>query len=116
VTAAILFVTGAVFCYPVLSMRPLHGSLSVTPVVPQSSADDPGYYRQPAIHGDSIVFVAEGDLWSVPLIGGRANRLTAHPAAEGNPAISPDGKFLAFTGRSARRTIGICSTPSADTS
>ena len=62
-------------------------------------AAEPGYYRQPAIHGDTVVFVAEGDLWSVPLAGGRAARLTTHPDAEGNPAISPDGRTLAFTAR-----------------
>jgi tricorn protease len=58
---------------------------------------EPGYYRQPTIHGNTVVFVAEGDLWSVSLAGGRASRLTTHPGAEGKPAISPDGKTLAFT-------------------
>src|SRR5438552_10933519 len=56
----------------------------------------PGYYRQPAIHGDTIVFVAEGDLWKVSLQGGVATRLTSHPADESRPAISPDGKEVAF--------------------
>jgi tricorn protease len=64
-----------------------------------ATAVEPGYFRQPAIHGDTVVFVAEGDLWSVPVAGGRAVRITTHPAAEGNPAISPDGKSLAFTAR-----------------
>lgn len=58
-----------------------------------------GYYRQPAIHGDTIVFVAEGDLYAVPTTGGRAKRLTTHPAREADPAISPDGRWIAFTAR-----------------
>src|SRR5262245_23280514 len=59
----------------------------------------PGYFRQPAVHGDTVVFVAEGDLWTVPIAGGRATRLTTHPAHEDHPAISPDGKQLAFVAR-----------------
>lgn len=55
-----------------------------------------GYYRQPAIHGDVILFVAEGDLWRVPVAGGIAQRLTSHPGQEAFPAISPDGTTLAF--------------------
>ena len=56
-----------------------------------------GYYRFPAIHGDTVVFAAEGDLWKVDRRGGVATRLTTHPAEESNPAISPDGRTLAFS-------------------
>jgi tricorn protease len=56
-----------------------------------------GYYRDPVAHGDTLVFAAEGDLWSVPITGGTARRLTTHPAEETNPVISPDGQTLAFT-------------------
>ena len=56
-----------------------------------------GYYRYPAIHGDTLVFAAEGDLWRVDRRGGVASRLTTHPAEESNPAISPDGRTLAFS-------------------
>ena len=58
-----------------------------------------GYYQHPTLHGDVIVFVAEGDMWRVPAGGGLARRLTTHPAEEGNPVISPDGRTVAFTAR-----------------
>ncbi len=57
-----------------------------------------GYYRFPAIHGDTVVFTAEGDLWAVGIGGGLARRLTSHPAEETGARFSPDGKTLAFTG------------------
>jgi tricorn protease len=56
----------------------------------------PGYYRDPALHGDTVVFTAEGDLWSASISGGLARRLTSHPAEEIQAAISPDGRTLAF--------------------
>ena len=64
------------------------------------NADDPpatrpGYYRFPAIHGDTIIFTAEGDLWSTTTKGGQARRLTTNPGQELNAAISPDGKTVA---------------------
>lgn len=61
------------------------------------AAPPEGYYRQPAIHGDTIVFVAEGDLWKTTVRGGIATRLTSHPAEENNPRFSPDGLTVAFT-------------------
>jgi tricorn protease len=78
-------------------MPTIRAVLLLLVVASSATAAQPGYYRQPTVHGDTVVFVAEGDLWSVPLAGGRATRLTTHPAAEGRPAISPDGKSLAFT-------------------
>ena len=66
------------------------------------TADDkpstrPGYYRYPAIHGDTIIFTAEGDLWTVSAKGGEAKRLTSNPGEELLAAISPDGKTVAFS-------------------
>src|SRR6516165_1298216 len=59
----------------------------------------PGYYRYPAIHGDTIIFTAEGDLWTVSAKGGEAKRLTSNPGEELLAAISPDGKTVAFSGQ-----------------
>jgi tricorn protease len=56
-----------------------------------------GYYRFPTIRGDAVVFTAEGDLWRTGVHGGPAQRLTTHPAAETNAAISRDGQWIAFS-------------------
>ncbi|MEM8932704.1 MAG: peptidase S41, partial [Acidobacteriota bacterium] len=75
-------------------------------VLPESASADGsaapiGYYRQPDLYGDTIVFVAEGDLWTADLRealgdGAIGRRLTSHPGAESRPTISPDGRSLAF--------------------
>jgi tricorn protease len=57
----------------------------------------PGYYRFPAIHGDTVIFTAEGDLWTVSAEGGLARRLTSDAGMEDYAAISPDGKTVAFS-------------------
>ena len=81
--AATLFLAGG-------SGRPAFAS---SPSVPGRE----GYYRFPAIHGDLVVFTSEGDLWSVPAVGGIARRLTSHQGVESEAAISPDGSTIAFS-------------------
>ena len=49
--------------------------------------------------GQTVVFSFEGDLWSAAVKSGQAVRLTAMPGYETNARVSPDGKWIAFTGR-----------------
>lgn len=58
-----------------------------------------GFYRQPTLQGQRLIVVAAGDLWTVGLSGGTAQRLTTHPGFETLPAISRDGQWLAFVGQ-----------------
>ena len=54
--------------------------------------------RFPATNGTDIVFSYAGDLWTVPVQGGEAHRLTSHIGFEAFAKFSPDGKTIAFTG------------------
>lgn len=62
------------------------------------AAFHPGYLRQPTMHGDTIVCVAEGDLFVTSASGGMARRLTSHPGMERHPRLSPDGTQVAYIG------------------
>jgi tricorn protease len=56
-----------------------------------------GYLRFPHVRGDTLVFVAEDDVWTTSLAGGRAWRLTADGVPAANPRLSPDGTRVAWT-------------------
>ena len=55
-----------------------------------------GYYSQPAISQNSIVFISDDDLWLVSRQGGVSRRLTAHRGFVSSPTFSPDGKWIAY--------------------
>ncbi|MDX3753366.1 S41 family peptidase [Streptomyces sp. AK08-02] len=57
----------------------------------------PAYLRFPHLHGDSVAFTAEDDVWVAPLDGGRAWRVSADNVPVNHPRISPDGTRLAWT-------------------
>ncbi len=48
-------------------------------------------------NGSTLVFSYQGDIWSVPIQGGIARRLTVHEQADINPVFSPDGQWIAFS-------------------
>ncbi len=53
--------------------------------------------EQPSIAGDRIAFVYAGDIWTARRDGSQPQRLTSHPATENDPALSPDGQWVAFS-------------------
>lgn len=56
--------------------------------------------RFPAIHGNQVVFSYAGDLYTVPVTGGEATKLTNDPDGfELFARFSPDGRHIAFTGQ-----------------
>jgi tricorn protease len=58
-----------------------------------------GYYRYPSVHGETVVFTSEGDLWTVSIRGGTARRLTSNSGVESMARISNDGLKVAFVGQ-----------------
>lgn len=66
-----------------------------------SQNKDAYFLSQPALtpDGKAVVFSFEGDLWRAETVGGQAYRLTAMQGYETNAKVSPDGKWIAFTGR-----------------
>ncbi|MFJ4684827.1 S41 family peptidase [Streptomyces sp. NPDC088789] len=57
----------------------------------------PAYLRFPHVQGESVAFVAEDDIWTAPLDGGRAWRVSADNMPVTTPRISPDGTTVAWT-------------------
>src|SRR5271155_5232065 len=53
--------------------------------------------RFPQPYGERIVFVADGNLWSVPKTGGAAERLTSAQGQDLLPRLAPDGRWIAYT-------------------
>lgn len=47
--------------------------------------------------GRQLVFSLLGDIYTLPMAGGTAHRLTSGPAWDVQPRFSPDGKEIAFT-------------------
>ena len=62
---------------------------------------EPYFLSSPSLtpDGQTVVFSFEGDLWKASIKDGLASRLTAMQGYENGAKVSPDGKWIAFTGR-----------------
>ena len=64
----------------------------------QNAGGEARLLRFPSTNGREVVFSYAGDLFTAPLSGGEARRLTSHVGYEMFARYSPDGKTIAFTG------------------
>ena len=55
--------------------------------------------------GHTLVFELLGDLYTLPLSGGAAKRITSGPAFDSQPRYSPDGKRVAFVTTSVSQRV-----------
>ena len=65
-------------------------------------AIDPANTRlisDPAPGRNVLAFAYANDLWIAAPDGTAVRRLTVHPGVESGPSVSPDGEWIAFTGR-----------------
>jgi len=59
--------------------------------------------------GKTIVFELLGDLYTMPITGGTATRITSGPGFDSQPRWSPDGKRLLFlSDRSGAENVWLC--------
>src|SRR5688572_6465960 len=62
------------------------------------SAQETLLLRHPSINGNKIAFAYGSDVWVTNRVGSNPQRLTINQDVEYNPFISPDGKWVAFSG------------------
>ncbi len=53
--------------------------------------------QQPDVSETHITFIYAGDVWTVPIEGGTATRLSSPAGEESFPKFSPDGRHIAFS-------------------
>ena len=86
-------------CWPSIQRAVLFSALAILALAAGTARANDTLMRFPALHGDSVVFEAHGNLWEVNRTGGTAHRLTTDPGYDVMPRYSPDGQWIAFTGQ-----------------
>ena len=64
-----------------------------------SQAEEGRLLRFPGTNGQEVAFSYAGDIYTVPITGGTARKLTSHKGYEAFARYSPDGRTIAFTGQ-----------------
>lgn len=83
-----------------MNLKKLFLSLSWLLMLPALlTAEEARLMRFPGISNDQIVFTYAGDLYTVPIEGGTARKITSHKGMEMFARFSPDGSQISFTGQ-----------------
>src|SRR4026207_472644 len=74
------------------------GGLPLVPTRPLKFTTDEGTWMSVDVSPDgrTLVFDLLGDLYTLPIAGGQAKRITSRQALDAMPAFSPDGNQIAF--------------------
>ncbi|MEM1339292.1 MAG: S41 family peptidase [Bacteroidota bacterium] len=81
-------------------LQKILGKIVLCFVLYSTNAQQPYFLLDPTLtpDGQTLIFSYDSDLWSVPTVGGTAMRITGMEGNETLPKVSPDGKWLAFSG------------------
>lgn len=71
--------------------------IAIAPVGFAADVNNTRMLSSPAVHGQSLAFVYDNDIWLASLSGGSARRLTQAAGKESALRFSPDGQWLAFS-------------------
>src|SRR6266571_2221885 len=77
---------------------PMQEGLPLKPTRTLSFTTKTGHWMSVDVSPDgrTLVFDLLGDLYTLPITGGTATRLTSGPAFDRDPVFAPDGKRIAF--------------------
>ena len=90
------------FIFKLAAMRKVFLVIAVSFSLLLSAQNNQAYFlSNPSLtpDGQTVIFSFEGDLWKANIKDGQASRLTAMQGYETSAKVSPDGKWIAFTGR-----------------
>jgi len=63
-----------------------------------SMAQETLLLKSPSVSADKIAFAYAGNVWVADKDGSHPQQLTVRQSIESHPLLSPNGKWLAFTG------------------
>ena len=112
-TATLL--AGVVPCLPLAAQRPDSLPLKPTRTVDFTTSEGTWLSLDVSPDGQTLVFELLGDLYTLPLSGGDAKRITSGPAFDSQPRYSPNGKQIVFlSDRSGSENIWVCDADGAN--